>query len=127
MRGLFAAMCWLGSSTALASPSSQAGLLEGVVTSVPNGLAVPNVSITLRSANDPFVEIRTTDRDGAFRFDNLPAGLYSIEALGVGYRRETVSPILVVPGVAVSEHVELLTPGVFPYPSVPFVPPPPRT
>ena len=123
MRGLFAAVVWLWSGAALASPS-RAGLLEGVVTSVPNGLAVPNVSITLRSTSDPFVEIRTTDRDGAFRFEDLPAGLYSLEALGVGFRRETVSPILVVPGVAVSEHVELLVPGSRP---VPFVPPAPRT
>ena len=126
MRLWMATVLALGSTGAWASPSR--GLLEGVVTSVPNGLAVPNVSITLRSASDPFVEIRTTDRDGAFRFEDLPAGLYSLEALGAGFRRETLSPILVVPGVAVSEHVELLAPWTLPLPaSAPFQPPPPRT
>ena len=127
MRAILATVLCFWSTVASASPS-QGGLLEGVVTSVPNGLAVPNVSITLRSASDPFVEIRTTDRDGAFRFEDLPAGLYSLEALGAGFRRETVSPILVVPGVAVSEHVELLSPSavVAPLP-VPFRVPPPRT
>jgi hypothetical protein len=122
---MIATVLWLWSAAAEASPS-KAGLLEGVVTSAPNGLAVPNVSITLRSANDPFVEIRTTDRDGAFRFEDLPAGLYSLEAWGAGFRRETVSPILVVPGVAVSEHVELLAPGPLPVPR-PYIASPPRT
>jgi hypothetical protein len=105
---------WL-TSAALASPP-QLGQLEGVVTSVPQGLAVPNVSVTLRSAINPegtlpLIEVRTTDRDGAFRFEDLPAGLYSLEAAGVGIPYTTLTPVIVVPGVALVEHVTVPLPS----------------
>jgi hypothetical protein len=100
---------------AWASPSSSTtGRLEGVVTGQRYGLALPSVSVTLRAWRPqvhagetlPLVEVRQTDRDGTFAFDDLPAGLYSIEA---------------VPGLAVTEHLVLAeTPR-------PYRPPPPRT
>jgi hypothetical protein len=104
---------WLASA-AWASPP-QLGQLEGVVTSVPQGLAMPNVSITLRSATSgggslPLIEVRTTDRDGTFRFEDLPAGLYSLEAAGAGIPYTTLTPVIVVPGVALMEHVTVPLP-----------------
>jgi hypothetical protein len=114
---------------AWASPASTTGRLEGVVTGQRYGLALPAVAVTLRSWHPqvrageslPVVEIRQTDRDGTFAFDGLPAGLYSLEATGTGQQRTTVSPVLVVPGLPVTEHLVVAeTPR-------PYRPPPPRT
>ena len=126
MFALLGALC----APAWASPSSSTtGRLEGVVTGQRYGLAIPSVSVTLRAwgpqvrAGDslPVVEIRQTDRDGTFAFDDLPAGMYSLEATGTGQQRTTVSPVLVVPGLAVTEHLVVAeTPR-------PYRPPPPRT
>lgn len=106
------ASLWTAPSTnaAWASPP-QLGQLEGIVTSVPQGLALPNVNVTLRGTTQPVIQMRTTDRDGAFRFEDLPAGLYSLEAAGSGIPYTTVSPIIVVPGVAVMEHVAVPVPA----------------
>jgi hypothetical protein len=103
---------------AAASPTNR-GMLEGVVTSAPIGLAVPNASVTLRSTSTGWFEVRTTDRDGLFRFENLPAGLYSLEAQpaenssgshprGVGLQQAFVSPVIVIPGLPVTENLVLL-------------------
>src|SRR5688500_14006352 len=104
-------MTWVFLVAALATPSSasptQLGMVEGVVTGLPSGLGVPNVSVTLRSTTDPWLEVRTTDLDGAFRFSNLPAGMYSLEAKSAGWFDTTVAPVLVVPGVPITEHLEM--------------------
>ncbi|MEQ1507796.1 MAG: carboxypeptidase-like regulatory domain-containing protein [Myxococcota bacterium] len=100
------------------------GMLEGVVTSAPYGLAVPNASVTLRSTANAWAEVRVTDGEGAFRFDDLPAGLYSLEAksgAAPGLLEAQVSPIIVVPGVPVSENLVLVDLAVQPPP-----PPAPR-
>jgi hypothetical protein len=97
-------------------------LLEGVVTASPYGTAVPNASVTLRSATETWFQVRMTDRDGTFRFDDLPAGLYSLEArppTGEPLLHARMSPIIVVPGVPVSENLVLLDVTAPP-------PPPPR-
>jgi hypothetical protein len=78
---------------------------------------VSSVSVTLRSIARtpsqpasqvaPFVAVRNTDLEGVFRFDDLPAGLYSIEARIDGLEWADFAPILVVPGLEVREHIVL--------------------
>jgi hypothetical protein len=101
-------MMWALATPSQASPA-QFGMVEGVVTGLPSGLGIANVSVTLRSDTQPWSEVRTTDLQGNFRFTNLPAGLYSLEARSAGWLGVTVSPVLVVPGVPVSEHLEMST------------------
>lgn len=83
------------------------GEVEGVVTALPTGLALANVSVTLRSEDTERVIVRTTDGDGAFRFGDLPAGLYTLAAKPPGYQAFRLTSLLVVPGIPVSEHVQL--------------------
>ena len=101
---------------ASASPSSGKGGLHGIVTGRTDGLGVSSVSVTLRaiartsaqpSTVAPFVQVRNTDLEGVFRFDDLPAGLYSIEARINGLEWDDFAPILVVPGLEIREHLVL--------------------
>jgi len=85
----------------------QLGMVEGGVTGLPTGLGLANVSVTLRSDTEPWSEIHTTDLRGSFRFSNLPAGLYSIEARSAGWLGASVSPVVIVPGIPVIEHLEM--------------------
>jgi hypothetical protein len=121
----------LNTTESAASPSQTAsrcpravtcGSIEGVVTGLPSGLGIADVSVTLRSVGDPWLEVRTTDLDGSFRFSELPSGLYSLEAKGLGWRSASVAPVVVVPGVPITEHLELrqLPPPI----RVPFAVPP---
>ena len=100
-----AAALLTGAPKANAAPNT--GGLQGVVTGLDNGLVLPQVSITLRSETQPFLEIRHSGRDGAFQFDGVPPGLYSLEASQPGFRSTKLSPILVIPGREVTEHVVL--------------------
>jgi hypothetical protein len=102
---------------AAASPSAGKGGLHGIVTGRTDGLGVSSVSVTLRSIARapsqpsteaaPFVEVRDTDVEGVFRFDDLPAGLYAIEARINGLEWANFAPILVVPGLETREHLVL--------------------
>jgi len=102
---------------AFASGPTSTGGLHGVVTAQKDGLGMPSVSVTLRSViapccsrlereEAPWVEVRNTDTEGVFRFDDVPAGLYAIEAHLDG-REWSSEPILVVPGLRVHEHIVL--------------------
>lgn len=100
------ALAALVSSPAHASPSAS-GTLQGVVTGEHHGLALHRVSVTLRNESRTFMQVRATDRDGAFRFEDVPPGLYSIEAEQLGYDDALRSPILVLPGRELTEQVIL--------------------
>jgi hypothetical protein len=73
-----------------------------------------SVSVTLRlvpccarrATEAPWIEVRNTDTEGVFRFDDIPAGVYAIEARLDG-REWSSDPILVVPGTRVHEHIVL--------------------
>ncbi|HHO49707.1 MAG TPA: carboxypeptidase regulatory-like domain-containing protein [Deltaproteobacteria bacterium] len=109
-RGMVIAMVMALGSTpiqAAASPAAESTLM-GVVTAAEYGLSLSRVSLTLRSeSNHAFIQVRATDHRGAFRFDELPAGIYSLEATRAGFERTTVEPILVLEGTTRSEHVTL--------------------
>lgn len=98
----------VSSTSAAASPSIDAGVLRGVVTTGEHGLSLSRVSLTLRSeSNHAFIRVRATDQRGTFHFDELPAGLYSLEATRAGFEETTVEPILVLEGTTQIEHVTL--------------------
>ena len=94
-------------SPPLAETVTGAGVLQGVVTGEQHGLTLHRVSVTLRSETQPFVETRSTDREGVFRFDDVPPGLYSLEAKRTGYEDRVLAPILVLPGRELIEQVSL--------------------
>ena len=109
---------------AFASGPAPTGDLYGVVTGRTDGLGVASVSVTLRMVpccsrrtthDAAWTEVRNTDTEGVFRFDDIPPGVYAIEARLDG-REWSSDPILVVPGTRVHEHIVL---GDAPVPTTP--------
>jgi hypothetical protein len=114
-------------AVAVAAASTGVGTLEGVVTSSVDGRGLPNVDVVLRLdgehaqhaspelAEVPLRHVRT-DRAGAFTFDGLPPGLYSLDVIGLlptgaGPAAQGVwthvAPILVAPGLTATRQVVL--------------------
>ena len=109
-----AATSW--SSAAWANPSQPPGAsqgatvasVQGVVTRASDGQLLNRVSVTLRSeTQDDFIRVHATNRDGAFTFEALPAGVYSLEATHEGFERVTVEPLLLLDGAQRTEHLTL--------------------
>ena len=93
---------------AMEAPALGDASVHGVITSHSSGFSLPRVSVTLRSTtDDSFVRRGATDRAGAFRFENLPAGLYSLEASYAGYQRVTLAPFMVLDGVERKQPLSL--------------------
>ncbi|WP_432544229.1 MMPL family transporter [Kineococcus sp. SYSU DK002] len=61
---------------------SRGGRLVGTVSAASDGSAVPEASVTLADEGGTVVDAATTDRDGAFAFDDLSTGRYTLTAAG---------------------------------------------
>ena len=71
--------------------SLSAGTVGGVVVD-PNGAVVSNASVTIANSVTGYTRVVNTDKDGAFRFDNVPPNNYqlSVSASGFAAERESV-------------------------------------
>jgi hypothetical protein len=71
--------------------SLSAGTVSGVVAD-PNGAVVPNASVTIANSVTGYTRTVNTDKDGGFRFDNVPLNNYqlSVSAYGFAADRESV-------------------------------------
>lgn len=110
-RGVFAALAaamFVTTTPSWASSPATTGSVHGVITGQQGGLQLPQVSITLRSqSNGDLVRVGATDLRGAFRFDEVPAGLYELEATHPGFEAVTVERVMVIGGSVRREHVTL--------------------
>src|SRR5260370_16503043 len=95
--------------------SLSAGTVTGVVVD-PNGAVVPNASVTIANSVTGYTRVVNTDKDGAFRFDNVPPNSYqlSVSATGFAADRENVAvrtsvPISLKIPLAVSAATETVT------------------
>lgn len=70
------------------------GTLAGRVTATENEIATPLVGVNVLLQGT--IRGTITNNDGQFRFENLPAGNYSLTFSLVGYRRQMVSDIVVI-------------------------------
>ena len=92
-----------------------AGTVTGIVTD-PNSAVVPNATVKLENPVTGYTRTVNTDKDGAFRFDNVPPNNYqlSVSASGFAADRETVVvrtsvPISLKIPLAVSTATETVT------------------
>src|SRR5258708_22216026 len=78
--------------------SLSGGTVTGVVVD-PNGAVVPNASVTIANSVTGYTRVVNTDKDGGFRFDNVPLNNYqvSVSATGFAAGRESVAVRTSVP------------------------------
>src|SRR5882762_9896433 len=100
-------------------PARAQGLSAGTVSGVvvdPNGAVVSNASVTIGNSVTGYTRVVKTDKDGAFRFDNVPLNNYqiSVSATGFAAGRDTVAvrtsvPITLKIPLVISSATETVT------------------
>ncbi|MEP6960580.1 MAG: carboxypeptidase-like regulatory domain-containing protein [Acidobacteriota bacterium] len=70
------------------------GILAGVILD-PSGAAIPAASITAEHVATGVKSTTDSDRNGTYRFNNLPVGVYQLSASAKGFKRVTLTGIAV--------------------------------
>jgi hypothetical protein len=86
--------------------SGMTGSLSGTVKD-PQGAVVPGASVVLTNARTNQSSEMTTDDEGRYRADNLPAGLYTLSAQASGFQKSVVTNLNVTAGVRSNFNVNL--------------------
>lgn len=93
-------------AAALAAPGiAFAGDVTGKITESDTGRPLPNATVRIAELN----LVTQSDRSGQYRFANVPAGSYTVEAAFVGL--QGVSSQLTVPATGAVEAALTMTPG----------------
>jgi hypothetical protein len=79
---------------ALLAQTASTGALSGTVTD-PSGAVIPNVTVTLTSADTGAVRNSVTGADGAYRFGLLPPGNYTVKFSAAGFKPVALPGIVV--------------------------------
>src|SRR6185369_13455479 len=108
---VIAALLMLAMSNTLAQ--ERAGGVEGTVKD-PNGAAVPNAEVTIKSAGSAagstvgFTRTIQTDENGFFRVLEIPSGLYTVTVAAIsGFSPTAVNNVEVVLGKSTTLNITL--------------------
>ncbi len=71
------------------------GRISGTVKD-PNGGGIPNATVTITNLATNLARTATTDGDGFYTATNLPAGTYSVAAVGKGFKKAEQAGISLV-------------------------------
>jgi hypothetical protein len=80
--------------------------LSGQVTD-PSGAVVPNANVKLLNASGEVAGSMTTDNQGQFEFDNLPAANYRLEVAQAGFHTTVVQGLSLGGGRSATQNVKL--------------------
>jgi hypothetical protein len=79
------------------------GILIGTVTDSTDSGAIEEATVTLVEINLTV----TTDEDGYYYFESVPAGIYTLKVKAATYLEETVTDVEILPNSEVTEDVAL--------------------
>lgn len=98
----FFVFVWLvfGFGQALFAQSTESGVVKGKITN-PSGSPVSNAKVTLTSIDTGQAHDSTTGADGAYEFQNIPAGKYRLEVHAAGFQTLAVASTTVTSGTTV--------------------------
>ncbi len=82
------------------------GRISGTVKDA-NGGSIPNATVTITNLATNLVRTATTDGDGFYTATNLPAGSYSVAAVGKGFKKAEQSGISVVADARLTVDITL--------------------
>jgi hypothetical protein len=88
-----------------AAHSQSATSVSGVVVDAKDGEELVGANVRLFSSMQSYGA--TTDVEGRYQIDNVPAGIYGIEASFIGYRQFSATDIKIAAGDAVTVNVNL--------------------
>ena len=91
MKFTVASLLILGGQSLLAQSAGTSGL-TGTVTD-PSGASVPNVTVTVTSADTNQSRITTTGANGEYKFTLLPPGNYNVKFAATGFKTSEVSAV----------------------------------
>ena len=74
--------------------SAGTGALTGTITD-PTGAVVPNVNVTLTSADTNQARTATTGNDGTYKFTLLPPGTYRVRFAAAGFKTSDVGGVVI--------------------------------
>ena len=89
---LLLAVLMIVSAPVLLAQSAGTSALTGTITD-PSGAAVPNVTVTLTSADTNQVRTATSGADGSYRFTLLPPGVYRVRFAATGFKTAEISAV----------------------------------
>ncbi len=78
----------------LLAQSAGTGALTGTVTD-PTGAVVPNVTVTLTSADTNQARTANTGADGAYKFGLLPPGTYRVRFAAPGFKTSEIGGVTI--------------------------------
>ena len=98
--------------TAFAFGQRTSGSIEGTITD-PNGATVPNATVSVVSSGTTagYSRTVTTDANGFYQFQQIPAGTYDLSVTGTGFKTSKQS-VLVTLDRAAAANIKLEVGGV---------------
>src|SRR5665213_2681343 len=78
----------------LLAQSAGTGALTGTITD-PTGAVVPNVTVTLISADTNQVRTAMTGADGSYKFSLLPPGTYRVRFAATGFKTSEIGGVAI--------------------------------
>ena len=79
------------------------GILSGVVTNSVDGSVIEDATVIIVELN----LIVTTDEDGAYYFESVPVGIYTLRVIAVTYLEKAVTDVEITKDSEVSQDVAL--------------------
>ena len=96
-------------SISVASAQTSNGSIAGAVTDA-TGAAVVGANVTVVSADTGTTRVATTGKDGTYRIDSVPPGVYKVSASAAGFA-ESITDGLVVPASSITSASLVLKVG----------------
>lgn len=100
------ALAVLGFVAVASSADAQAGSVAGRVTRADGGAPVSSAQVRVLSGSTPVASAQSGD-DGNYRIANVPAGMYTVSVIRIGYAAKSAGSVQVTAGATATVNIAL--------------------